>query len=221
MGSVLQARYSGPYFVERWVSNLNYVISTPDRKRKTTLCHINHLKLYCDREGSISELKSPCTSTVRNDDARVTNVPPSKKCDAEVVSSLVVAAQAENAFLSVQQGAMVSALFEDEGRIPSMEVIEGRMKNSGVLSDLDSLERNDLISLIKQYENLFPDVPRRTTAIEHDIDVGASFPIKQHPYRTNPHKRLLFQSEVKFMLKNGIAESTDSPWSSPCLLVPN
>ncbi|XDV26446.1 hypothetical protein PO909_030165 [Leuciscus waleckii] len=117
------------------------------------------------------------------------------------------------------------ALLEDEGRTPSVEVIEGRMKNSEVFNDLDSflsslstLERNDLISLIKQHENLFPDVPRRTTIIEHDIDVGSTCPIKQHPYRTNPHKRLLFQSEVKFMLKNGIAESTNSPWSSPCLL---
>lgn len=206
MGSALQARYTGPYCVERRVSNLNYVISTPDRKRKTTLCHINRLKLYCGREDSISELKSPCSPTVRNSETCVTTVPPSKKCDAGVVSSLVVEAQPESAFSSVQPGAVVSALFEDEGRIPSMEVIEGRMKNSEVLNDLDSflsslstLERNDLISLIKQHENLFPDVPRRTTAIEHDIDVGASFPIKQHPYRTNPHKRLLLQNEVKIL----------------------
>lgn len=227
MGSALQARYTGPYCVERRVSNLNYVISTPDRKRKTTLCHINHLKLYCGREDSISELKSPCSPTVRNSEACVMTVPPSKKCDAGVVASLVVEAQPESAFSSVQPGAVVSALFEDEGRIPSMEVIEGRMKNSEVLNDLDSflsslstLERNDLISLIKQHEILFPDVPRRTTAIEHDTDVGASFPIKQHPYRTNPHKRLLLQSEVKFMLENGIAESSNSPWSSPCLLIP-
>lgn len=82
------------------------------------------------------------------------------------------------------------------------------MKNSEVLNDLDSflsslstLEHKDLISL-RLNENLFPDVPRRTTVIEHDIDVGSTCPIKQHPYRTNPHKRLLFQSEVKFMLKN-------------------
>lgn len=228
MGSALQARYSGPYRVERRVNDLNYVISTPDRRRKTTLCHINRLKLYCDRgEGSISELKSPCTSTVINDDAHVTEVVLSKKYGAEVVSSLVVTAQAENAPLSVQQGVVASALLEDEGRVPSVEVIEGRMKNSEILNDLDSflsslstLERNDLISLIKQHESLFPDVPHRTMVIEHDIDVGATCPIKQHPYRTNPHKRLLLQNEVNFMLKNGIAESSNSPWSSPCLLVP-
>ena len=88
------------------------------------------------------------------------------------------------------------------------------------LSHLSSSEREDLVSLIKQHEDLFPDVPRRTTAIVHDIDVGVMRPIKQHPYRTNPHKRLLFQNEVKFMLENGIAEPSCSPWCSPCLLVP-
>lgn len=124
MGSALQARYSGPYRVERRVNDLNYVISTPDRRRKTTLCRINRLKLYCDREeGSISELKSPCTSTVINDDARATEVALCKKCDAKVVSSLVVTAQAENASPSVQQSAVASALLEDEGRTPSVEVI--------------------------------------------------------------------------------------------------
>ena len=42
----------------------------------------------------------------------------------------------------------------------------------------------------RQHEDLFPDVPRGTTAIVHDIDVGAMRPIKQHSYRMNPHKPL-------------------------------
>ncbi|KAL0151447.1 hypothetical protein M9458_053233 [Cirrhinus mrigala] len=54
----------------------------------------------------------------------------------------------------------------------------------------------------------------------HDIDVGDHSPIKQHPYRVNPTKRQVMQHEVKYLLENGLAEPSSSPWSSPCLIVP-
>uniref|UniRef100_A0A8C1S4H7 Integrase catalytic domain-containing protein n=1 Tax=Cyprinus carpio TaxID=7962 RepID=A0A8C1S4H7_CYPCA len=43
-GSALQAKFPGPYVVERKLGETDYVISTPDRKRKTRLCYINMLK---------------------------------------------------------------------------------------------------------------------------------------------------------------------------------
>ncbi len=42
-GSTLQARYYSPYQVKEKVSELDYVIMTPDRKKTTRLCHINML----------------------------------------------------------------------------------------------------------------------------------------------------------------------------------
>ena len=45
-GQPLAARYSGPYLIEKRVGDLDYVISTPDRRRKAQLCHINMLKPY-------------------------------------------------------------------------------------------------------------------------------------------------------------------------------
>lgn len=44
LGSALQARFSGPYEVESKLSETDYVICTPDRRRKTRVCHINMLK---------------------------------------------------------------------------------------------------------------------------------------------------------------------------------
>ena len=64
------------------------------------------------------------------------------------------------------------------------------------------------------------DVPSETNVLEHDIDVGDVKPIKRHAYRTNPEKRTLFRREVEYMLKHGIAEPSNSSWSSPCILVP-
>ena len=46
VGNPLQAKFHGPYVVERKVSDTNYVISTPDRRKSRQLCHINMLKQY-------------------------------------------------------------------------------------------------------------------------------------------------------------------------------
>ena len=42
----LQAKYQGPYHVEHWVNNVDYVVSIPDRHNQRQLCHINMLKEY-------------------------------------------------------------------------------------------------------------------------------------------------------------------------------
>lgn len=39
-GSVLQAQYSGPYIIEWKVGECNYLVKTPDHKRKTRMCHV-------------------------------------------------------------------------------------------------------------------------------------------------------------------------------------
>ncbi len=50
--------------------------------------------------------------------------------------------------------------------------------------------------------------------------MGNAKPIKQHPYRLNPRKREVIKGEVDYLLKHGMAVPSQSPWSSPCLLVP-
>ena len=98
MGSALQPRYSGPYRVERRVNDLNYVVSTPDRRRKETRCHINLLKAYWARDDRVersAHVLKPCNSST-DSDARGITVALSAACGAEVVSPLVAAAQVEH-----------------------------------------------------------------------------------------------------------------------------
>lgn len=45
-GSALADLFSPPYVVEGKVSETDYVISTPERRRKTRLCHVNMLKSF-------------------------------------------------------------------------------------------------------------------------------------------------------------------------------
>ena len=73
-----------------------------------------------------------------------------------------------------------------------------------------------MAEIINQYREVFPDVPNKTNLIEHDVDVGDSAPIKQHPYRVSPMKKELLDKEVQYMLKNDIIEESQSNWISPC-----
>ncbi|XP_076043849.1 uncharacterized protein LOC143026944 [Oratosquilla oratoria] len=43
---------------------------------------------------------------------------------------------------------------------------------------------------------------------------------KHNPYRIHPQKREQMRSEVNFLLDHGLASPSQSPWASPCLLVP-
>jgi len=53
-GSPLQARYCGPYTVEKKTSDVDYVINTPGRRKSTRLCHVNMLKPYHSSDNSVS-----------------------------------------------------------------------------------------------------------------------------------------------------------------------
>ena len=52
-GRPLQARYFGPYTIDKKTSDLNYIINTPGRRKNKQMCHINMLKEYFDRDSSI------------------------------------------------------------------------------------------------------------------------------------------------------------------------
>ena len=54
-GRPLQARYFGPYTIDKKTSDLNYIINTPGRRKNKQLCHVNMLKQYFDRDSSISK----------------------------------------------------------------------------------------------------------------------------------------------------------------------
>ena len=54
-GRPLQARYFGPYTIDKKTSDLNYIINTPGRRKNKQMCHVNMLKEYFDRDSSISK----------------------------------------------------------------------------------------------------------------------------------------------------------------------
>ena len=181
-GKNLQARYFGPYRVEKKVSDLNYVLITPDRRKEKQLCHINMLKPYIER-GS-NKVVNVITSDLTNNE--------------------------RDFCVEFDQPA-----------------VTGMLHNSEVLHNLDSKvshlppsHQEELKLLLHRYEHLFPDIPSRTDKVYHDVDVGDSQPVKQHPYRLNPIKEQYLQKEIQFLLQHDFIEPSKSPWSSPCILIP-
>ena len=53
--SPFQAKFTGPFTVLRQVSEQNYLLSTPKRRKSTQLCHVNLLKPYFERAPPVSD----------------------------------------------------------------------------------------------------------------------------------------------------------------------
>ena len=116
---------------------------------------------------------------------------------------------------------------QSEGR---EDVLVGspKFKNSEILKDLQGIklshltntEQSEMMQLIFEFVKLFPDTPSQTNCAIHDVDVGRTAPIKQHPYRLNPLKLKVMQQEIEYMLQNDLIEASSSEWSSPRILVP-
>ena len=62
-GSPLQARFIGPCKVLKRSGDLNYVVSTPERRKKTQLCHVNMLKPYYSKKCGVAVVHSSSTDS--------------------------------------------------------------------------------------------------------------------------------------------------------------
>ena len=174
------------------------MVKTPGRRKETQVCHINMLKAY-------HEKPKPELMTLSNK-LGLENPKHSESCVG------LEAEKEEDTESEVRLG-------NDQQPI--------KLQNSQILNDLGTklshlplVQRKELAEVITQYREVFPNVPSKTNLIEHDVDVGNSAPIKQHPYRVSPMKRELPDKEVQYMLENDIIEESQSNWSSPCILVP-
>ena len=179
VGNPLQAKYCGPYKVVKKISDTNYLVRTPGRRKETQVCHINMLKAY-------HEKPKPELVTLNNK-LGLENLMHGKDCVG------LEAEKEEDSKSEVRLG-------NDQQPI--------KLQNSQILinlctklSHLPLVQRKELVEVINQYKEVFPDVPNKTNLIEHDVDVGDSAPIKQHPYRVSPMKKELLDKEVQYIEK--------------------
>ena len=188
--SSLSARFMGPYAIEQKLSETDYVVRTPERRRQSRVCHINMLKLYTARETKLPDVQS------------APSVP---------VLSITVSDSAD------EDGFVLRNRSQQCARLRNSEMLRSLREH---LCHLDAVCQDDVLQLVEAFPSLFSDVPTRTSVLQHDIDVRDARPVKQHAYRVNPTKRQLMRQEVAYLLENDLAVPSTSPWSSPCLLIP-
>ena len=194
LGSPFGAKYSGPYTVLRKISESNYVVSTPERRKKEQHCHVNLLKPY---------YSSPLQVV------------------GEATAASPVALALGEGMPDTSQGAAEDGVHGPDDAVLQARLnnTEALAELDSLLGHLDEGQRDELKALISEFSSLFSDTPTCTGLIEHDIDVGDSKPIRQRFYRVSPDKRKSLDEGVRYLLENGLAKPSYSSWASPCLLV--
>ena len=147
-GSPFRAKFSGPYDIVRQVTEQDYVIATPNRRKSSQLCHVNLLKPYYS---------------------------PSSRSDVTVdnVGSAALAFRG-----AVSSSPMVAADGEDEGPpddcvlLPRLKNSEMLNNLDGLLGHMSEKQRDELKSLILSFSSLFSDVPTCINVMEHDRHRG-------------------------------------------------
>ncbi|XP_076062488.1 uncharacterized protein LOC143037816 [Oratosquilla oratoria] len=193
-GSPLGAKYHGPYKISKKLSDSNYIISTPDRRKATQHIHVNLIKPYKTTSPLLDyEKQVLAVNTVPNVMSRTPN------------------------------NAMYINFDKILPNIDSHPTDNSHILGNLVpyLSHLTNEHDNNVTEIIHKYDSLFKDVSGICNIATHDVKlVPGSSPIRHNPYRIHPQKREQMRSEVNFLLDHGLASPSQSPWASPCLLVP-
>ncbi|KAL6474770.1 hypothetical protein MHYP_G00158100 [Metynnis hypsauchen] len=86
--------------------------------------------------------------------------------------------------------------------------------------ELSPAQRQELAELVEQFRDVFSATPGRTQVVQHDIRTPVGVTVRQRPYRVPEARRTVIEEELGRMLAAGVIEPSNSPWSSPIVLVP-
>ena len=189
-GRPLQARYYGPYTVEKKLIDVDYIINTPGRRKHKQLCHINMLKKYIDRDSDSSVISSVSIVNSVPHEQYQTDYEEMNSVNCEPLSSKL-----QNSDILHDLDQKLSHLDPDKKHELKQLILEYEHLFPDIPSKTDKI-----------YHYV-------------DIIEGAK-PVKQHPYRLHPERQQYLRKEVKYLLDNDFIELSQSEWSSPCILVP-
>jgi len=88
-----------------------------------------------------------------------------------------------------------------------------------ICPELSEVERAEIHQLLGEFSDIFSDLPGLTQVVEHKILLTDHNPIRCKPYPIPFALRETVKSEVEEMCRLGVIERSDSPYSSPLLLV--
>ena len=98
------------------------------------------------------------------------------------------------------------------------ELFEVNFEKSG----LNQQQKERLIETLKSFKEVFVNsskAPGRTNLVKFEIDTEEHKPIRNSPYRISKHESDIMEKEIKQYLELGLIRTSNSPWSSPVLMI--
>ena len=92
-------------------------------------------------------------------------------------------------------------------------------KDVVVNHELNDIDRREIDNLLRNYDDVLSDIPGRTEVVSHVIKLTSDTPIRQKPYPIPFKSKDIVENEIKSLLQQGIIEPSNSPYSSPIVLV--
>lgn len=185
----LLMQWKGPFKVVQKIGQMDYRI---DKDGKIKTFHANLLKKYYRREESAGGFDVACVSVV--DDGL------SEECS-----------ERENEDVNHSSR-------KDILHLPNLTPTES-LKDVQISPHLDDNQREEVNSLLREYEEVLTDMPGLTNLGKHDIKLVNKEPIKSKPYPLPHALRGKVKEEVQKMIDGGIVESSSSPYASPVVMV--
>ncbi|XP_076056339.1 uncharacterized protein LOC143034289 [Oratosquilla oratoria] len=181
-------KFFGPYKILEQQGPLNYIIETPDRRKKQQLVHINLIKRYLSR-------------------------PPEEDTKTMPISIVNPVTLPKDEGTPTTDFPLPNSAFSNRETLHHLDKY---------LSGLHPSQKTQLISVIKRFPEITLDHPGLCNVFQHNIQLKDTnqVPIRQRSYPLNPEKTEILKKEVQYLLDNGLAEPSHSPWASPCLLLP-
>ncbi|GFQ80461.1 retrovirus-related Pol polyprotein from transposon 297 [Trichonephila clavata] len=115
------------------------------------------------------------------------------------------------------------AIISETSRVPTeiSEIKQSFEFLKMISPDLDANQKRMLVDVLQEHSKAFKERKNGTPKItvKHRINTGDNLPVKQRAYRISPAEHRIIHDEVGNMLDRGIVQPSESPRSSPVILV--
>ena len=188
--------------------------------KKVVTYHINMLKLYVEK-GMIAETATP----VRR------NIPGEPRVETQVGCGCVQGVQGGHpqAAAGGQAGTNLVGVKRDVAEEVSVNendllgLVTFQSKESiqdvCVGAELNGEQQNEVMEVLRRYEEIFTEIPKRANVIEHTIDLTDDRPIRCKPYPLPYAKGGEIREKIKNMMDTVIVRESSSSYASPLIVV--
>ena len=202
----LTSQWKGPYKVLEKCNDVDYIIDINGKGKKY---HINTLQEFVPRFPGRLEQDEEAPKR----DELLVAAEALVHCDEALPCENTIGIVLEDA-----SGAPVEKGKLDTIPLPTSIQTE-TIKDVSINTNLCRAMKEEADAMLNDYSDIFSDVPSQTHVIEHSIKLKDSTPIKKKPYPLSFSSEAIIKEEVSSMLSMDVIEKSESPFSSPIVLV--